>query len=203
MKLTKKDFHWLYAFPIYILINSLRHELANLLAVWLTGGRLLRFSLLPTFSPTGWLRFSTLDWLGGKEWLILAAPYFSDLITFVVFFLILQKVAIKRRWLFINLLILGLASPFFNSAYDYFSAVFVDTDVNWLITYMPYVELVHLYFVLTLCFYVLASQYILGNSATAQYFREKAAEERRKLKQEKKRKKAANHNAAKNSAGKS
>ncbi|NSW53738.1 MAG: hypothetical protein HPY85_14650 [Anaerolineae bacterium] len=188
MKLIKKDSHWLYALPIYLLINSLRHQIANVIAVLLTGGRLTRFTLLPDFSPAGWLRFSNIQWVGGEEWLILAAPYVADLITFVVFFLLLQRKVVQKRWLFINLLILGLLSPVFNSAYDYFSTVFVATDVSRIISHMPYEELVHLYFVLTLSFYVMAIQYLLQNSATARFFLLKEMEERQRVKRQKRQK---------------
>ncbi|MCD4751581.1 MAG: hypothetical protein K8R40_00740 [Anaerolineaceae bacterium] len=180
MNFKKSDLSWLLGAPFYILINSLRHQLASLLLVWMTGGKILSISFLPTFGNGGWLRFSTITWQGGIDWLILSAPYIADLIIFSCFAAITYYLRIKRRWVLINLIIIGLLFPIFYGGYDYFSSVFVQTDITRIIESMPFEEVVHLYFVAALSGYILVLNAVLNDSVTAkEYHDEQLAEKRR------------------------
>lgn len=183
MIFKKSDASWLLGAPFYILINSLRHQVAIILLVWMTGGKILSMSFLPTFGNGGWLRFNTVTWQGGIDWLILSAPYFADFIIFSCFAAICYYLRIKQRWVLVNLIIIGLLSPIFYSGYGYFSSVFVQTDINRIIELMPFEELVHLYFVATLGGYVLILNAVLNDSVTAKEYRDKQLAEKRRMRE--------------------
>lgn len=80
-------------------------------------------------------------------------PYFCDLITFFVALLIILEAKPKRRWLWINMLIIGMLSPFVNSlnAYVVGSTRNVGDVAGLLLALNPVA--IHLYFALTLVFY--------------------------------------------------
>lgn len=183
MIFKKSDLSWFLGLPIYILINSLRHELANMLMVLFTGGRLVQVSILPVFSPGGWLKFGSVQWEGGVEWLILAAPYLCDLVFFTIFAYFTYQKRFKKHWLLLGLVIIGLFSPIFNTGYEYFSSIFVSTDVTRMIDLMLNEEIVHIYFVMTLAFYVLGLNTIIHSSVTAKYEQNQAKSEKRRIRE--------------------
>jgi len=183
MNFKKSDLSWLLGAPFYILINSLRYQLAAILMVSLTGGTILNKSFLPTFGNGGWLRFSTVRWQGGVDWLILSAPYLADLIFFVCIAAITYNFRIKHRSVLINLIIIGLLFPILNSGYSYICSAFVQTDMTRIIDLMPFEEVVHLYFVATLGAYVLIFNAILNNSVTAKEYRDTQKAEKRRMRE--------------------
>ena len=183
MIFKKSDLSWLLGVPVYILINSFRHELANMLMVLLTGGKLIQVSVFPVFSPGGWLKFGSILWEGGIEWLILAAPYLCDLLFFSIFAYFTYKRPFKNHWLLLGLVIIGLFSPIFNSGYEYFSSIFVKTDVTRIIELLPNEEVVHIYFVMTLAYYVLGLTTVINRSATAQYEQDQVKSEKRRIRE--------------------
>lgn len=183
MILKKTNLSWLLGLPVYILINSLRHEISNAFMVWLTNGKLLHFSFLPGFSTSGWLEYGSIRWVGGVEWLILAAPYIGDLLFFSLIAYFCHEKQFKNQWLLTNLIIIGLLSPIFNTGYEYFSSIFKQTDVTHLIELMPLDELVHIAFVMVLGFYVLVFNAVLHSSATVKYLQDQAITEKRRIRE--------------------
>lgn len=187
---------WLLGLPVFIFINEARRAAATLCMIVFTGARVQSFSWLPTFDSGGWLGFDHLTWQGGVQWLILAAPYLADLLTFTAFFILLMSVPLKRRILYQLVTIFGMLMPILNSGFDYFGAIFQVSGVDKLLSLLPYAEIVHLYFVASVAFYVVAFQYELRNGATALYLREQEQNARQKERLEKKKKKQ--HDAAQN-----
>src|SRR5687767_5946352 len=144
-KITSRDWIWLFAYPAYQIIGTIRHEGSHALAVVMEGGRVLKFVFWPTFNRRfywGYVQWSGRD----VSWLTSAAPYLVDLLTFVVFYFICTRVAIRRHWLWVNLYIIGLISPFIDSAYRYGSSFFRTGDLTPVMRSVP-PALVHAYFI--------------------------------------------------------
>ena len=100
----------------------------------------------------GKFRWGYIVW-GYPTWFARAAPYFCDLITFFVTLLIIVEAKPKRRWLWINILIIGMLSPFINSLNAYVGGLTRSLgDVGRLLDSLDPIA-VHLYFALTLAFY--------------------------------------------------
>jgi hypothetical protein len=148
----KKDFLWLLLYPVYQTIGTMRHEGSHALAAMAEGAKVTKFVFWPSFQ-NGKLFWGYVDWNGSTTWFTIAAPYFCDLLTFFVALLIILEVKPKPRWLWFNILIIGMLSPLVNSAYNYFRAVpGSPNDVGYLLSSLDPTA-VHLYFVLTLLFY--------------------------------------------------
>jgi len=152
-RIGPRDWPWLFAYPAYQIIGTIRHEASHALAVLLEGGRVTKFVFWPTWD--GRFYWGYVSWSGRADWLVSAAPYLADLLTFAVFYLVCTRVTIKRHWLWVNFYAIGLVSPLVNSAYRYVSSFFRTGDLNGVMQAVP-PALVHLYFVLTLTFYVAA-----------------------------------------------
>ncbi len=152
-RILPADWPWLFAYPAYQIIGTIRHEASHALAVILEGGRVTEF----VFWPTRETRFywGYLRWSGQTDWLVSAAPYFADLATFAVFYFICTRVKIKRHWLWVNLYAIGLVSPLVNSAYRYVSNFFRTGDLTSVTQAVPSAA-VHAYFILTAVLYVAA-----------------------------------------------
>jgi len=197
----RKILPWLLGLPVFVFLNEVRRVVATLLMVVITGARVQSFSWLPTFDASGWLGFHHLQWQGGIEWLILSAPYLADFLTFMGFFILLLLVPFKHRSIYQLAIIFGILSPIFNSGIDYFVAIFDASVVKRLLQILPYEEIIHLYFVASISFYVIAFQYELRNGATALFTREQEQTARQKNRIEKKKKKQHDliQNAIKNS----
>ena len=151
-QLRRGDLLWLLAYPIYQLIGSLRHELSHAIVALLLGAEIEKLVFWPTWSDSGF-RWGYVVWLGQGTLTVTAAPYVCDLVTFVAFFLICTRVGFRRHWVWINLVIIGLISPFVNSAYCYVRGVMGVGDVARLFQELPD-PLVHAYFVVTLVIYL-------------------------------------------------
>jgi len=149
-----RDSVWLLAYPLYQTIGTIRHEGAHAVAILLEGGRVDEFVFWPTWGERfywGYVR-----WSGRADWLVSAAPYLLDLITFAVFYLICTRARIRQHQLWVNLAAIGLISPSINSGYRYVSSFFRVGDLTPVMAALPPL-VVHAYFILTLALYVLAS----------------------------------------------
>ena len=153
--MKKTDLFWLLAYPIYQTIGTIRHEGGHAIAALLQGAEITKFVFLPSWHA-GTFYFGYVIWRGETDWLTLAAPYFLDLLTFAVFFLICFRLPFKRHWLWLNLVIIGMISPLVNSGYLYqrsFSASSVN-DIVRLLAEIPAFP-IHVYFITTLTLYTL------------------------------------------------
>jgi uncharacterized membrane protein len=159
----KKDLLWLLAYPVYQIIGTMRHEGSHALAAMAEGAKVTEFVFWPSFHNGG-LFWGYVRLEGSRTWFVTAAPYFCDLLTFFVALLIILVAKPKHRWLWLNILIIGMLSPFINSAYNYLRGLSVLNDVGELLCVLNPIA-VHLYFVLTLLFYAWGLYYC--------YFRKK------------------------------
>jgi hypothetical protein len=149
---VKKDLLWLLAYPAYQIIGTIRHEGSHALAAMAEGADITGFVFWPNFN-NGRLLWGYTSWHGSTTWFAIAAPYFCDLLIFFVALLIILEAKPQRRWLWLNILIIGMLSPFINSAYSYFCGVAGRlNDTGKLLLYLNPIA-VHLCFALTLLFY--------------------------------------------------
>jgi hypothetical protein len=160
----KKDLRWFLASPVYAIITVIRHEGSHALAAMAEGARITKFVFWPNFD-LGKFSWGYVRWHGATTWFSTAAPYFCDLIIFFVALLIILEVKPRRRWLWLNILIIGMLTPFVNSALNYFVGLAGSPqDVGGLLGSLDPIA-VHLYFALTLLFYAWGLYYC--------YFRKK------------------------------
>lgn len=117
--LRKRDLIWLLAFPIYLIISTFRHELSHAVVAHAQGAEILKFTVWPSFYKNGDFYFGYVVWRGETTWLVDAAPYFFDLITYAGFFPLVYLITFKRHWLWLNLVIIGLISPTINTIFNY------------------------------------------------------------------------------------
>jgi hypothetical protein len=151
--MKKNDLLWFLAYPIYQIIGTIRHEAGHALVAWLQGAEINKFVFFPGMHGDIFY-WGYVQWTGQTGWTATAAPYFLDLLTFVVFFLICFRLPFKRHWLWLNLVILGMVSPLANSAYAYLrSFASFGNDVVRLLDVLPAWP-VHAYFVFTLILYI-------------------------------------------------
>jgi len=150
--MKKKDFLWLLLYPVYQTIGTFRHEGSHALAAMAEGAEVTQFVFWPTFY-NGRLFWGYVSWDGSTTWVTTAAPYFCDLFIALVALLIVLKAKPRRRWLWFNILIIGMLSPFINSAFNYSCGLaWGRNDVGELLGVLDPVA-VHLYFILTLLLY--------------------------------------------------
>lgn len=147
----RSDLVWVLAYPLYQIIGTVRHEACHAAAVMLEGGRVTRFVFWPT-TDRGFL-WGYVTWQGAADWLVSAAPYFGDLLTFVVCYALCTRVRFRRHWLWVNIAIIGLISPLVNSAYRYVSSFFRDGDLARVYAEVP-AGAVHAYFIGTIALYI-------------------------------------------------
>jgi hypothetical protein len=160
----KKDFLWALASPVYEIIGVIRHEGSHALAAIAEGARIRNFVFWPTFHP---FRLGYVRWVGSTTWFTHAAPYFCDLVIFFIAILIVLEAKPRRRWLWLNILIIGMATPLLNSAGNYGTWLawgLGRNDIGKILVYLDPVA-VHLYFVLTILLYAWGLYYC--------YFRKK------------------------------
>ena len=161
--MKRKDLLWILAYPVYQTIGTIRHEGSHALAAMAEGVEVKKFVFWPNFD-LGRFHWGYVDW-GYSTWFATAAPYFCDLITFFVALLIILEVKPRRRWLWINILIIGMLSPFLNSVYSYSRGLASGRgDTGQLLSVLEPIA-VHLYFAVTLAFYAWGIYYC--------YFRKK------------------------------
>lgn len=131
--LKKKDLWWLLAAPIYLILSTFRHELAHAVAARAQGAEILKFIFWPSVYENGRFYFGYVVWRGQTTWLVDAAPYFFDILTFLLFMIPIFTIRFKQRWIWLNLVIIGMISPLINSAYNYLRG----SDVRNLLEALP------------------------------------------------------------------
>ena len=149
----RADLPWALAYPLYQTLGTLRHEGAHALAALFEGARVTRFVFWPTLAPRGGLRWGYVRFTGRTGWFTLAAPYLCDLLTYALGFWLCTRTRFSRRWLWLNVVIVGLISPLANSLYNYVGGHFRNNDVGRLLAQLPPLA-VEAYFVVTLALYV-------------------------------------------------
>jgi hypothetical protein len=80
-------------------------------------------------------------------------------------------VVFKRKWIWINLAVIGLISPFANSLYNYRGRLSDLNDVYKIFQALPD-DLVQGYFLFTLWIYLMGIILVFGFSNTARNFRD-------------------------------
>jgi hypothetical protein len=156
--MRRKDLLWVLAYPIYQVIGTFRHEAGHALAAIAFGGVIEEFVFLPTKGYWGYVR-----WEGPDNLFTFGAPYLLDLLTFLIFFTVCMQLTFRRRWVWLNLVIIGVVSPLINSAYNYRQTPGRVNDVTVLLR-DGNETMVHIYFTLTLSLYI-AGLYILFTRA--------------------------------------
>ena len=149
----KTDWWWLLGYPIYQVVGTMRHEASHALVAWLEGAQIVKIVLLPSWMEGKGFAWGYVRWKGQTDWLAIAAPYFVDLLTFLLFFFICKRLYFRRHWLWVNLVILGMISPLVNSLYNLLRASNPHSDVGRLLDVLPPAA-VYSYFILTLGFYL-------------------------------------------------
>ena len=152
-RLHRGDLLWILAYPVYQLLGTFRHEASHAFVALLQGATLERFVSWPTWTESTF-RWGYVSWSGPTNWVAVAAPYLCDLATFALFFAICRRVRLRRHWVWVNLVAVGMVSPLVNSAYNYLNGVRGGGDVATLLQRLPRL-VVHGYFVITLAAYAL------------------------------------------------
>jgi hypothetical protein len=147
----KKDLLWLLLYPVYQTIGTVRHEGSHSLAAMAEGAKVTKFVFWPNFD-LGRFHWGYVGWQGSTTWFFDAAPYFCDLLIFFVAFLVILEAKPEPRWLWLNILIIGVLSPLVNSGNAYIAGLRGSGDVGYLLHHLNPV-VVHLYFALTLLLY--------------------------------------------------
>jgi hypothetical protein len=157
--LGRGDVMWILAYPLYQSIGAFRHEASHALVAVLQGARIREFVFWPASTGSGF-SWGYVSWTGSTDWVATAAPYLGDLITFALFFGVCARVKLKRHWVWVNLVVVGMISPLVNSAYNYLNGLRGRGDVASLLRELPD-PAVHSYFAITLLAYVAALAWTL------------------------------------------
>ena len=161
--IRKIDFLWLLAAPLYLIATTFRHEASHALAALLEGCEVTDFVLLPSFQ--GGFTFGYTGVAGNPGWPMHAAPYFCDLLTFGAALLVCFFVERIPRWVWLNIVVIGIVGPLVDSVYNYQGGLWRSrTDVAKLFAALPDLW-VHLYFAVTI------AGYLLGLIAVLKYSR--------------------------------
>ena len=161
---------WLFAYPVYQVVGTFRHEASHALAAVLQGARITDFVFLPSNHADLGFMWGYVRWIGETTWMVRAMPYFCDLLTFLGFFIICMFVIFRWRWIWLNLVILGLASPLINSAYNYLGGLKSENDIGrLLIALTPWI--VHTYFICTCCMYAVGIILIFRQARSVQQWK--------------------------------
>jgi hypothetical protein len=163
--LKPRDLLWLLLYPLYQVVGTIRHEASHAGMALLEGARIREFVFLPSFED-GLIVWGYVRCEGPTTWLTTAAPYFVDLLTFAVFLVISLRVRMPR-WLWPNLVILGLLSPLLDSAYAYQNGFWrPGSDVGRLFRVLPPLA-VHACFAATILGYALGLGLVFRRSRAA------------------------------------
>jgi len=161
---------WILAYPIYQVIGTFRHEGAHALAAILSGAEVTKFVFWPSMLD-GLFYWGYVIVTGHTGVLFSAAPYLLDLITYFFFFPLCMLVVFKRKWIWINLAVICLISPFANSLYNYRGRLSSLNDVNKILQVLPE-GLVRGYFLFTLWIYLIGIFLVFAFSNTARNLRD-------------------------------
>ncbi|NPV78240.1 MAG: hypothetical protein HPY59_17930 [Anaerolineae bacterium] len=148
------DFLWLLFLPGYMLVDTLRHELSHALAAWLMGVRVLTINIIPG-RQLGYFSFGYVILDENANWLVVAAPYFCDLALFVAVFGLIRFRRFERRWVYINLVMMGLLSPLYNSLSGFINSKAIYNDVARLMMIFSEVTISYV-FLFVILFYLIA-----------------------------------------------
>ena len=152
--LKKTDLWWLLGWPIYQLLGTARHELSHALVAALQAQGLRESRFSARFSRKVSYGDTSHGPAGTRMRLVIAAPYLGDIAVFLLFLPLCMFATRIPRWLWINCFILGLLSPFIDTAANY-SKLFRRSagDVNELVSqFSPF--LVHSLFLGVMIFYL-------------------------------------------------
>jgi len=150
--MKRKDLLWILAYPVYQIIGTFRHEGSHALAAMAEGAKVTEFVFWPNFD-LGTFYWGYASWHGSTTWFTTAAPYFCDLLTFLVAILIVLEAKPRRRWLWFNILVIGMVSSLVNSVYKYSGALAGSSNDVGELLYELNPAAVHLYFIMTLLFF--------------------------------------------------
>lgn len=153
MKKSSLSFLWVLAYPVYQTIGTIRHEGAHALAALWQGATITQFVFLPSIRDGKWY-WGYVRWTGTTTWATTAAPYIVDLLT-VGIAIVCLRTFMKHMpwWIRLQIFIIGILSPFFNTLYNYIRGFFApNNDVYKLLHILPSSG-VHLFFVATIFFY--------------------------------------------------
>jgi len=150
----RSDFLWLLFLPGYMMVDTLRHELSHALAAWLMGARVLSINIFPGHQ-LGYFSFGYVILGENAGWLVIAAPYFCDLILFLTVFALIKFKRFERRWVYINLIMTGLLSPLYNSFSGFINSATIYNDVARLMTIFSELTVTYV-FLFTIFFYLIA-----------------------------------------------
>jgi hypothetical protein len=117
----------MFGLPIYILIGTARHELSHAFAATLEGAQVQSIHLIPSLTPHYGVLWGYVNWTGTTTWLSLAAPYFCDLLTFLLGTWIFRSRITMPHWLRVQVFVIGVLSPAINSLYNYTAALYNPT----------------------------------------------------------------------------
>jgi hypothetical protein len=163
--MKKRDLFWLFALPLYLVIGTIRHESGHAFMAMAQGAEILEFNFIPAFRGSQFY-FGYVRWTGGStNWMSIAAPYFLDLLTFTIFFVICYFGRFRHHWRWLNLMILGLVSPLVNSGYQYFKVgLSMSSDIGRLLEMLPAIW-VHFYMIFTILLYLVGIAVLVIHSA--------------------------------------
>lgn len=164
LALKYSDLLWALAYPLYQTFSTLRHEAAHALMAVAEGAQILRFVFWPTLPEGGGIYWGYVRWRGSTSWRCTAAPYVVDLLTYALCFWLCQRGIFKRRWVRLNVMIIGMLSPLINSFYNYQGGFYRPNDVGKLLQELP-AAAVHLYFGVTLTLYIWGLIVVLRRAA--------------------------------------
>ncbi len=133
--MKRSDALWLLMLPVYMALDTLRHEASHALAGWLFGGNVLEISFLPSWN-LGHFSFGYTVLTVELNWLIVGAPFIVDLIVFSLTFWLCLRHPQMPRGLWVNLLILGMFLPALDSFQAWWGSQERMNDVAQLIKMM-------------------------------------------------------------------
>ena len=129
-----------------------RAEGSHALAAMTEGAKVTEFVFWPSFRD-GKILWGHVVYEGSTTWFTTAAPYFCDLPVFFVALFVILEARPRCRWLWLNILIIGMLSSLVNSAYNYFGGLTGSfNDIGELLGVLDPIA-IHLYFALALLFY--------------------------------------------------
>ena len=126
------------------------------------GARLVEFSVLPSQRGWGYVRLDG----GHVGWLMSAAPYVCDLLTFVIGYIWSFRIPPHRRWLFVNVFVIAVLSPLIDSVTNYLGVFYPGGDVGYLARVLG-AATVHGFFIAVFFLYAIAIARVLTRCPTA------------------------------------
>ncbi len=117
--IRKRDWFWMLLFPLYLAIGTIRHEFSHALVAYFQGVEITKFTFWPSIHENGIFYFGYIMLRGETSWLVDAAPYLFDIITYAIFYPLVFFLPFRKHWIWLNLVIIGVISPIINSLYNY------------------------------------------------------------------------------------